>query len=137
MPFRRVHVRPEGPCKGRGRPLVTKATDLPPPAERRPSPRRRVLLGGLVAYSDGERSFDCIIRNLSDTGARITLPPSQPVPSNIYLINVRDRTAHEAKIMWNDGFEAGVAFLKSFPITDLPDPKLAYLKRLWSASAVR
>ena len=117
--------------------VVSKASELPPPAERRPKPRRRVLLGGLVAYSDGARSFACTIRDLSATGARITLPPNLAVPAKIYLINLRDRTAHEGTIVWNKGAEAGVTFSQSFSIADLTDPKLNYLRKLWQGSATR
>lgn len=121
----------------RGRCIVNKATELPPPAERRPKSRRRVLLGGLVVYAEGAHSFGCTIRNLTDDGARITLPPKLAVPVDVYLISVRGRVAHEARIVWNNGVEAGLSFVKSFSINDVTDPKLDYLKKLWHGSSMR
>ena len=50
---------------------VSKDDDSPPPAERRPKARQRVLLTGIVAYANGAHSFHCTIRNLSETGARL------------------------------------------------------------------
>ncbi len=90
-----------------------------------------------MTWSDGARSFNCTIRNLTDGGARITLPAGQTVPSNIYLINLRERTAHEALMVWNNGAEAGLAFVESFQLADLNDPKLDYLTKLWHGSASR
>jgi hypothetical protein len=116
---------------------VNKAIEIPPPAERRPKPRRRVLLKGLVTWADGARSFPCTIRNLTDGGARITLPPGQTVPSNIYFINLRERSAHEALMVWNNGSDAGIAFVKTYALADLSDPKLDYLNKLWHGSAER
>lgn len=59
------------------------------------------------------------------------------MPSMVYLINMRDRTAHEATVAWNNGKEAGLSFLKSFPLNEITDPKLSYLKRLWHERAMR
>lgn len=111
--------------------------NLPPTPERRPQRRTRVLLGGLIAFFDGTQHFDCTIRDLTISGARISLPRNQPIPSMIYLINMRDRTAHEAKIAWNNGKEAGLSFLKSFPLSEITDSKLSYLKQLWHERAMR
>lgn len=116
---------------------MNKAFDIPPPAERRPKPRRKVLLRGLVTWSDGARSFPCTIRNLTDGGARITLPVGQTVPSNIYFINIRERTAHEALVVWYNGSDAGIAFVKTYALANLNEPKLEYLNRLWHASCER
>jgi hypothetical protein len=111
--------------------------DLPPKAERRPKSRKRTLFGGLVSFSDGAECFDCRIRDLSDDGARITFPADRPVPTSIYLINVRDAVAHEATIVWRKGGEAGLKFRRKITLADLTDPKLGYLKRLWGTRALR
>ena len=111
--------------------------NLPPSSERRPQKRTRVLLGGRITYFDGAQCFDCIIRDLTAVGARISLPKNQPIPSVVYLISMRDRTAHEAKVAWNNGKEAGLSFKKSFSLSDIPDPKLSYLNQLWQERAMR
>lgn len=108
-----------------------------PESDRRPQKRKRVLIGARVTYGDGAHYFDCTIRDLSEAGARITLPRGQPMPSNVYLINLRDRTAHEASVKWNNGTEAGLAFNTSFALAEVTDPQLGYLKRLWLERAAR
>ena len=111
--------------------------NLPPTPERRPQRRTKVLLGGLIAFFDRAQHFDCTIRDLTNSGARILLPRNQPIPSKVYLINMRDRTAHETKVAWNNGKEAGLAYITSFPLSDIADPKLSYLKQLWHERAMR
>ena len=44
---------------------------VPPPIERRPKRRNRVLLGGIISFADGAHSFNCSIRDITDTGARV------------------------------------------------------------------
>ena len=104
--------------------------------EKRPSRRKRVLLGGVIAYDDGRHSADCTIRDITDHGARIVLR-SQPVPDDFYLINTRDRVAHQAKIIWRRNGELGLSFSKSFRLSDITDPKLGYLTHVWMAQAAR
>ena len=114
---------------------MTTADDAgPPPAERRPAPRSRVLLSGIVAYGDGAYSFDCTIRNLSKTGARLTTKQVQ-LPAGFFLINIRDRVAYDCRIAWSKGGEVGVMFKATVSLSAVTDPALAYLKQLWLAKA--
>ena len=113
---------------------MTKDSEAPPPAERRPKPRSRVLLSGLVVYGDGAYSFDCSFRNLSETGARVVMKNPQ-FPSEFFLINIRDRVAYDCRVVWNKGGEVGVAFKATIALSAVTDPALAYLKKLWLAKA--
>ena len=97
--------------------------------ERRPKSRKRVLYRGRIVYAEGQGHFDCPIRDLTDAGARIALR-GQPIPSSVYLINLSDRTVHKARVVWNDGREAGLQFQSSVALADIIDPGLAYLKKL-------
>lgn len=112
--------------------------ELPPRVDRRRSEhRRRVLLGGCVTFNDGANVFDCTIRDLSDGGARITVPGHQPIARQVFLINIRDRVVFEAQVMWNRGGQAGLSFQKKLPLMELTDKRLDYLKRLWLDRASR
>jgi hypothetical protein len=113
------------------------ASDLPPSADRRPARRRRTLLGGRVTYDDGAHVFDCTIRDLSDSGARITVPGQQPIAPRVFLINIRDRVVYEARVVWNRSGQAGLAFEKTLLLADLADKRLDYLKHLWLERASR
>jgi hypothetical protein len=104
--------------------------DLPPPAERRLTSRKRVLLGGIIVGDDGRFILNCKIRDITEVAARIALPKSQNIPTNVYLINVRDRTGHDAQVKWRRGDEAGLLFAASFDLARTTDPTLSYLRRI-------
>jgi len=104
--------------------------DLPPLAERRPLPRRRVLLGGLATYEDGAYSLKCQIRDLNEKGARILVSSRQSLPEELYVIIMRDHMAHRARVIWRKGEEAGLQFITSEDVRTITDPKLKYLSEL-------
>ena len=108
----------------------------PTSIERRPVRRRRVLLGGIVSYAQGEQSFECTIRDITDAGARL-LTRDRQFPVDFFLINVRDRVAHNARVIWSKGPEVGVTFHNTFRLADITDPALSYLADLWLARAPR
>ena len=90
-------------------------------------------MAGIIAH--GTHSLDCTFRNLSATGARITVNRNAQLPSDFYLISIRDRVAYDAQMVWNDGAEAGVTFRKGLPLADITDTRLSFLKRLWLSKA--
>jgi hypothetical protein len=111
---------------------------LPPKKEEgaaKRQPRKSVLMTGIIAY--GAHSFDCTFRDLSESGARITVKRNAQLPPDFYLINIRDRVAYEAQMVWNDGAEIGVTFKKVLPLADITDSSLTFLKRLWLSKATR
>src|SRR5215468_1520627 len=92
---------------------MTGKDDLPPMAERRPIPRRRVLLGGVAASEDGAYTLNCLIRDLNEKGARIVVSGRQSLPEELYLVITRDHMAHRARLVWRKGDEAGLEFVTS------------------------
>jgi hypothetical protein len=108
----------------------------PPSDERRPKRRSRVLLGGLISYGGGTHNFICTIRNITDTGARIAVR-GRKVPADFHLINLRDRIAYDAVVIWFSDKEVGVKFRNTFRLSEISDPALGYLRDLWLAQATR
>jgi len=104
--------------------------ELPPMAERRPRQRRRVIWRGRCVYLDGSRTFDCVIRDATETGARIAIQGAEMIPQHFYLIDRTNRTAHEVKVIWNNGKQLGLQFLSSFNVDAIKAKDLAFLKRL-------
>jgi hypothetical protein len=105
-------------------------TDFEPPplAERRPSLRRRALLGCMVVHSGGRYSFPCTIRNLSTDGARLSYGPNEVLPEDFWMIIRREQMGHKARRVWARRGEAGVRFEASFPMDAVPS-ELSFLKR--------
>ena len=105
--------------------------------DRRPKRRRDVLLPGLLACDGGKQVLHCTIRDLSEGGARISLTRQLQFPAALYLINLRDRTAHQAQVTWCGTAEAGLAFSKSFALNGITDPALGFLRQIWMNHATQ
>lgn len=85
--------------------------ELLPPivADERMMWRKRVLRGGKIVYGEeGEYSLDCLIHDVSDSGARISLKPNEFIPTNFYLVDAQTGLAHEASATW-------IRVMKSIP----------------------
>ena len=98
-----------------------------PKTELRRTPRSRTLLGAKIIFSDGSCSFGCAVRDITDGGARIALPPDQIVPTRFYLITSRHEVAFDAETVWRHGALLGVKFHGKL---DLSAPQLRFVKRL-------
>ena len=80
--------------------------------DRRNQPRHRTFLQGRVFYNHGRSTADCIIRELTDDGARLSFtdPVTLPHAFELHIPN-RDQTLH-VETIWNRGEEIGVTFGK-------------------------
>ena len=109
---------------------------LPPLVDdQRRAPRKRVYVRGKIVYGgSGEYSLDCMINDLSSTGAKITLNKNEFIPKHFYLIDLQASTAYEAVVMWIKVRDAqtkfGLSFTRAHHLTHLSNPKLQFLKHL-------
>lgn len=74
---------------------------------RRLAPRMRTLLGAQIVWPNGV-SVKCIVRNLSQTGARLEV--QEPVPNIFDLVVERDQLRHSCCVVWRKGTRIGVKF---------------------------
>lgn len=102
----------------------------------RKSPRRRTLLGGKVVYGEGKFVRDCRIRDLSETGARISLPKGEFIPERIFLLECRRPVAYEAIISWSKAPEFGLRFVNTYQLKREVPLELQYLVSLWGSLCV-
>jgi hypothetical protein len=79
-------------------------------SDKRSSPRLRSFLKGRVVFNGGQNSLDCLIRDMSSTGARLEFSASVTLPDrfDLYLPH-RDETC-KVHIQWRRGTQIGVAF---------------------------
>lgn len=104
----------------------------------RRTPRRRVLLTGLVAYPDLSISFRCAIRDRSANGARIKIPENLVVPIRFWLIDVGEGLAYDATAVWRRYPEVGVALANPIPLEHAErDLMQRRLRALWIEIAPR
>ena len=80
-------------------------------ADGRVAPRHRVLIAGAIRYAGGIGTASCVVRNLSETGAKLTLSESLTLPAHFDLVIAQRNAVHRCELRWRRGDEAGVAFL--------------------------
>ena len=78
--------------------------------ERRASQRRRVLKGATLTFNRGCSAFECVVRNQSDGGARLSMEQTFALPMSFSLAITVDGTAQHARVVWRSPTEVGVRF---------------------------
>ena len=96
--------------------------------DRRQNTRDKVIYGGVAEIGERGESRDCVVRNISENGARIEFNNAVRLPKEqISLTIARKGRSFLARIIWwRDNF-VGVAFSSESPY-ELPGSDLA--KRL-------
>jgi len=85
-----------------------------PKAERRSSSRQRRLLGGKIVFNNNASTIDCIIRDLSSQGARLSVASPVGIPEWFDLRVDRNGACYPAQVAWRSHDQIGVTFL-DFP----------------------
>jgi hypothetical protein len=76
-------------------------------SDRRIAPRKRMLKGGLTGWHNGD-SAECIVHNLSDTGAHLQV--RGPVPKTFNLVIYGDHVSRACCVVWRNASRVGVKF---------------------------
>jgi hypothetical protein len=74
---------------------------------RRPGLRKSMLKGAKLLFN--ESVVDCLVLNISETGARVRTAAVVPIPDRIRL-RLNDGATFSAAVRWTRGMEFGVAF---------------------------
>ena len=77
--------------------------------ERRAFPRHRVLKQGTIAFRGGGR-IDCMVRNISEGGARLEVATPFGLHGSFTLVIATDDFARDCRAVWNSEERVGVAF---------------------------
>ena len=78
--------------------------------ERRAAVRKRVLYGAVVGVQADGRSYDCVVKNWSDLGARIEFPQDAELAEEIDLLVTQTGLSYRARVMWRRDDAVGLAF---------------------------
>jgi PilZ domain len=81
--------------------------------ERRNVHRGRTYLRGRVAFNNRCSTIDCLVRNLSQNGAKLVFSHPATIPGEFDLMIQQKGNSRRARIVWRQEVEAGVAFLAS------------------------
>jgi hypothetical protein len=76
--------------------------------DRRSSPRTKTLKGAQLFWPAGS-AVRCMVRNLSQTGAKIEV--HSPVPATFDLVFDSDQTRHSCRVVWRKEPMMGVRFI--------------------------
>ena len=101
--------------------------------ERRASQRHKSFLRGIVYYDKRRSETACLVRDLSEDGARIVLSQSVTIPDVIELrIPQREQTV-SARVRWRRADEVGLSFCKPDAATTPREDQL--IKRIAALEA--
>jgi hypothetical protein len=78
--------------------------------DRRRELRHRVLKGAKLSFNNGYGASECVVRNLSDRGAKLAFGDTLGVPPRFRLQIAADAVTHEAVVCWRGIGEIGVRF---------------------------
>jgi hypothetical protein len=91
-------------------------------AERRAAPRQKSFLRGCIYFNNRRSSADCLIRDISDAGARLTFSSTIALPDIVDLYVPQKEQTLRVHVQWRHGDEIGVAFA---PGALAPEPPAA------------
>jgi hypothetical protein len=77
--------------------------------ERRSSQRKRTLKGARIVFNAGHSTIECVVRNLSDTGAKLQISSVIGIPDSFELL-LSDNSRRQCRVAWRTLQEMGVAF---------------------------
>ena len=81
--------------------------------EHRTSARQRTMLRGCVYYDKHSASADCLVRDMSDGGARLELSENVVIPDVLELYIPKKEETFHARVLWRRGKEVGVTYADS------------------------
>jgi hypothetical protein len=81
--------------------------------ERRKLHRGRTYLGGRIVFNNRCSTLDCLVRNLSQDGAKVVFSHAVAVPGEFDVAIHRKGESRRARVVWRDETHAGIRFLDS------------------------
>jgi hypothetical protein len=80
-------------------------------AERRTEHRRRILKGAVIKFNNGFGNLECVLRNLTSKGARISMAQTGGIPTQLQIHIAGERAPIEAVVQWRTSRDIGLSFL--------------------------
>ena len=81
------------------------------PEERRAHPRHRVLKRVKAVFNTNRSVVDCLMRDLSQGGARLACEQASLLPDEFVLVFTSEREMRDVRVAWRRFNELGVQFL--------------------------
>jgi hypothetical protein len=103
----------------------------------RTAARRRSYFHGKIISGDGAFSLDCVIRNLSDSGAKIQIRDHEIFPLRFFLLCTVLKRTFEAEVTWRKEGAAGVKFHSVHDMTATLPSQLRAVRRIYIEHCAR
>ena len=78
--------------------------------ERREAVRDKVIYGGVAEIGEPGVSSDCVVRNISDTGAQLEVASPVGIPGEFNLLISGNIAKRPCRVAWVKDKRIGVAF---------------------------
>lgn len=95
--------------------------------EKRSEPRKKTFMKGRVLFNGGASSMDCLIRDLSEHGAKLELTDTAILPEVFDLYILHKDAHYRSTVRWRNGGSFGTATRSAAPAPDQTD--IAALQR--------
>lgn len=102
-------------------------------SNKRSGGRKRVLKSGIIAFNGRHSTLPCSVRDLSTTGARLSVEGSMNAPDTFDLIIELDGLEAPCAVVWRRGKEIGVRFRA--PPRMLPVRRKQVVDSAWTPAA--
>ncbi len=78
--------------------------------DHRAATRARAFLKARIIFNNGMSTMDCVVRDLSDGGARLQITDSVALPSRFDLYILKKDETRRASLQWRTSEEIGISF---------------------------
>jgi hypothetical protein len=83
----------------------------------------RTFLRAQIIYNNGLTTIDCLVKNISSTGAKIAISESMSVPAEFDLCIPQKNKTYHARMAWRDASAIGVDFIFLETQVQQPEPE--------------
>lgn len=90
--------------------------------ERRIAHRQKSFLRGCIYFNNRRSAADCLIRDISDTGARLIFSSAIAIPDVVDLYIPHKEQTLRSQVQWRHGDELGVAFVQVAQAPETTEP---------------
>lgn len=99
--------------------------------DRRGAARRKTRFKATLVHGPDRATTDCVVRDLSETGARLRLEAPGGLPTTFHLIWLAEKAVLEVESVWRSQDEMGVKFLSKHHMQGRLSTELAAVCRAW------
>ena len=97
--------------------------------EARRAERVRSFLRARIMFNHNNSTIDCVVKNLSTTGAKLEVASTISIPSEFDLDIPQKGRVFRVRMMWRDATSLGVQFIAGTAEQDAPETRLEKLER--------